>query len=395
MRRLASVLLVEDEAVILQSLQKHFPWQACGVDTVYAATSGVQAMDFFRKHQVDVLITDIQMPGMTGLELARAVQALGRPVSVIFISAYSDVAYLKQAISLRAAEYLLKPIDYNELRRVLLNVLSASRTREQHLESRHMVNTYTDELKLPILSALLLHRTDLQILAAQMELVGLLSPGTDNGCWSVMFSPDAQGYGQQHMEKQARQLWGEALTECYFVTLEKNCCALVMHFLHRPEDEQLRRLERSNGTWTPVVDDLLLLCGMGNEFIHQNMQQGSLGQSSLANTGALYRRITELINQRYMEPGLSASTIAQEMHYTVSYVCSVFKRECDQTIHNYINQVRLDNACRLLKTTHLRVGNIAELTGYENEAYFSRVFKKEIGITPREYRKQAGRGNTP
>ncbi len=392
---MASVLLVEDEIVLLQSLHKRFPWHACGVDEVYVASDGVQAMNAFRRHPVDVLITDIQMPGMTGLELANAVRATGCPVSVILISAYSDVKYLKQAISLNAAEYLFKPIDHAELQRVLRGVLSASRIREQHMESRHMVNTYTDELKVPILNALLMRRTEPQILAAQMELVGLQTPGKDNGYWSVIFSPDAQRFDRQHMENHARQLLGNEVSECYFVPLEKNCSALVLHLPDRPGEAYRHLLEKNSNEWLPLVDELLLLCGMGSEFIRQQGQQTILERSSLANTGALYRRITAYIDRHYMETSLSASTIAQEMHYTVSYVCSVFKREGNQTIHNYINRVRLDNACRLLQTTRLHVGNVAELAGYENEAYFSRVFKKEIGLTPREYRKQAGRGAAP
>ncbi len=394
---MASVILVEDEQMLLQSLRRHFPWEDCGVAEVHTASGGREALDLFRRHGADVLITDIQMPDMNGLALARTVRALDPSVSLVFISAYSDVAYLKEAISLNAAEYLFKPIDHGELRRVLRNVLAAREIKERHIESRHMVNAYTDALKLPVLSSLLMRRADPQALEVQMDLVGLRGEGAGDGCWSVMFSPDAEVFGRQHMENQARQLLGDRLAESFFVTLEGSFCALVLRLTVRPEalGDTLRLPETGDSSWMPVVDSLSRLFGMGSEYIRQQTQQRPEGQSSLANTPALYKRITEYIDGHYMEPDLSASSIAEALHYTVSYVCTAFRREGDQTIHGYINRVRLDQACRLLQTTRMPVRNVSELTGYENEAYFSRVFKKEIGVTPREYRKQAKRGGGP
>ncbi len=400
---MASLLLVEDEQALLRSMRDNMPWHECGIDRVYTASNGMEALELFRRHPTEVVVTDIQMPGMLGIDLARQLQALGHPVSIIFISAYSDALYLKRAISLKATDYLFKPVEFAELKRIILHALRTMEANQHHLESSAMVHTYTDELKIPVLASLLLKRTEADILAAQLELVGLSRTG-EAGCWSVLFSPDAARYGKQHLLHLARRHLDDLVLETFYVDLDQARCALVIHLSARPKAAAVEALDLQAAQWlqgdaeetpaprTPVVDELTLLYGMGSEFIRQQGKESFFHANSLANPSALCQRIVDDIQAHYMDPALSATAIAQAMHYTVSYICSVFKREYQQTIHCYINKVRLDNACRLLETTRLRVGNIAELTGYENEAYFSRVFKKEIGQTPLEYRRKNAHG---
>lgn len=119
------VLLVDDELIDLEGLELLVDWASLGMTIVAALHSGREALRYIEEHALDVLVTDIRMPSVTGLELAR--QALERSpmLKVVFISGYEDFQCARQAIALQAAGYVLKPVDDTELYHVLLSVREA------------------------------------------------------------------------------------------------------------------------------------------------------------------------------------------------------------------------------------------------------------------------------
>lgn len=95
----------------------------------------------------------------------------------------------------------------------------------------------------------------------------------------------------------------------------------------------------------------------------------------------------EFINTHYQSP-LNLNLIAQTMHYSQGYLSKVFLREYHCTPIKYLNQVRFQKACYLLlHNPELTINQIAELTGYEDQGYFSKTFKKNMGLSPLQYRK--------
>lgn len=95
----------------------------------------------------------------------------------------------------------------------------------------------------------------------------------------------------------------------------------------------------------------------------------------------------EFISKHYQKP-LNLNSIAQMMNYSQSYLSKVFLQEYKCTPIKFLNQLRLQKACHLLLyNEELTINQIAELTGYEDQGYFSRTFKKNTGISPLQYRK--------
>lgn len=110
-----TVLLVDDEPVILRSLSDTIMWEQFGVSTLLTASDGVQALELLTRHSVDLLITDIKMPHMDGLTLLKKVRETYPEVHCILLTAYSEFEYAKTAILLGVENYLLKPFHKEEV----------------------------------------------------------------------------------------------------------------------------------------------------------------------------------------------------------------------------------------------------------------------------------------
>ncbi len=115
-----TVVIADDEPYILSGLEKKLSWNDYDMEIVGKARNGVECLDMVRRTRPDLVITDIRMPGITGLELIeKLVKSDHHPV-VVFMSGYSDFEYARKAIDLGALSYLLKPIGQKELRSTIL-----------------------------------------------------------------------------------------------------------------------------------------------------------------------------------------------------------------------------------------------------------------------------------
>lgn len=113
------VLIVDDEELDLKGMQTFIPWDSMGLEIVGAVHSGFDAYEILAREPVDILVTDVHMPSMSGLELAEKALELHERIRIIFVSGYQDFHYVKQALSLRAWDYVLKPMDDAELEQAL------------------------------------------------------------------------------------------------------------------------------------------------------------------------------------------------------------------------------------------------------------------------------------
>ena len=100
----------------------------------------------------------------------------------------------------------------------------------------------------------------------------------------------------------------------------------------------------------------------------------------------LSEKIMQYFNEHYTEP-FSAHTLEKEFFLSYKYMASVFKKEVGQTMQQYHISLRMNEACRLLKSTLMPIGEISEAVGYQDMLYFSRCFHKYVGISPTEYRR--------
>ena len=114
-----TAMVVDDEPLILKGFEKVIPWEEFGIEITDKAESGEQALELLRKKENDILITDIRMQGMSGLELLRTLRELGMHIKTIILSGYDDFQYVKEASQYGIENYLLKPIEESELEKTL------------------------------------------------------------------------------------------------------------------------------------------------------------------------------------------------------------------------------------------------------------------------------------
>lgn len=136
------VLIVDDEELITDGMKLLVDWQALGFRVAGTAADGQSALDFIRRQPVDVLVTDVRMPEMDGLELISRLRGAGGAVKAVILSGYSDFHYAKQAIAFDVADYLLKPVEPEELGRTLAKLKAEldgeQRERVERRETRNL-----------------------------------------------------------------------------------------------------------------------------------------------------------------------------------------------------------------------------------------------------------------
>lgn len=134
------VLLVDDEPFILQGLAVIIDWNGEGFEISGKVSNGLEALDFLRREKIDLVITDIKMPEMTGLELLETVRKENiSDACFVVLSGYSDFEYARKALQNECLDYILKPVEREELIRVLDRVRKTCEDSSQKQENRVMM----------------------------------------------------------------------------------------------------------------------------------------------------------------------------------------------------------------------------------------------------------------
>ena len=128
------VLIVEDEEIIRRGLLCMIDWAGMGCRIVGDAADGREGLALMRTEHPDVVLTDIRMPCMDGIEMAEAARAEGILPQFVFLTSYAEFGYAQQALRLQAADYLLKPVDEAELAALMKRLAAAGAGRETPAE---------------------------------------------------------------------------------------------------------------------------------------------------------------------------------------------------------------------------------------------------------------------
>lgn len=133
------VLLVDDEYMILEGLKRLIEWETLGFQVVGTADNGQEALDFIRQNEVDLVVTDVNMPGKTGIELVEQAQLEGHHFKFVILSGYQEFEFVKAGLKLGAENYLLKPVNKEELMSTVEKVVSdISDAKNQDLSDKFL-----------------------------------------------------------------------------------------------------------------------------------------------------------------------------------------------------------------------------------------------------------------
>jgi two-component system, response regulator YesN len=164
------VLIADDEPLILEGIESIINWEEMGLEIVGKVLDGSEAIKVAERTKVDIIITDIKMPVMDGLELIRTVRDKGLNSKFVILSGYNDFEYVKKAITLGIENYLLKPVNKDEMKSTLINTIEKIENELlQKIHQREDMNV----LKQNLLYRWVTNAISIDELLDKSELVGI------------------------------------------------------------------------------------------------------------------------------------------------------------------------------------------------------------------------------
>ncbi|MFB9276390.1 response regulator transcription factor [Cohnella cellulosilytica] len=141
------ILLVDDHTHLVDSLAIALPWERMGIAAVHKAYSGEEALELLAYHSIDIVVTDIQMNGMSGLELIACINEKRRNLKTVILTGHDEFQYAKEALQNRVSEYLLKPVPNDELELTLRRLIAEiEREGKQLIDQRKLAELFRESL---------------------------------------------------------------------------------------------------------------------------------------------------------------------------------------------------------------------------------------------------------
>ena len=368
------VFLVEDETIIRQGIKNNIDWRSNGFELVGEAGDGAYAYPMILKSQPDILLTDVKMPFMDGLELSRLVKKALPRTKIIVISGYNEFDYAKEAIKIGISDYLLKPVTSASLMDALKKVSDQIFEEQENsrLLERYFIN-YEKYMAFP-------DKSDYS--GVDRKLIrNFLKTGNIEEC-GIFIDEYFEAVGEgNYMSLLLRQYM---TMDIFYCVLEFIKSLNAQELNTQPELTDLKRVTKAIEKADTTMEYLKELFTFALTVRDKN---------SGDRYGLLIREAQEYIAENYGNSDFSLNMIAGYIGVSPSYFSSIFKQGTGQSFIEYLTKVRIDRACELLRCTTLRTSEIGEQVGYNDPHYFSTAFKKIMGQSPKEFKTRVNQEN--
>lgn len=140
-----SILIVDDDYITLDGLKQYLNWEKCGIKEVYTAMSAKKAKEIIENKQIDVLVTDIEMPGDSGIDLLKWINETQKDPVCIFLTSHADFSYAREAVKQKAFLYLLKPTPLEEMEDAIASAMEEAKKRQKNQMIVHSFQEHLSE----------------------------------------------------------------------------------------------------------------------------------------------------------------------------------------------------------------------------------------------------------
>lgn len=127
-----NVLLVDDEIYVVRALQKNINWTACEIDNAFIAFNAAKAREVLQKETVDILVTDIEMPGESGISLAKWIRDQNLHTEIVFLTSHEEFSYAQEAMHVGVIEYVVKPVDFKSFEELIRKTVAKIHEDQEH-----------------------------------------------------------------------------------------------------------------------------------------------------------------------------------------------------------------------------------------------------------------------
>ena len=372
------VLFAEDELLVRLGLQNSIPWSKYKMEVVALAENGLEAYQLFEKLQPDILITDLRMEGMDGLELVKRVRKIDKECAIVVISCLNDFETLRKLIPYNINAYVLKAsISIDEVCGVLEQVkdylISIGRTAEKNESDSEKTE---DKISKYLLGDIGFYEEEELNLLEHLLLFSLEEENKDKINMLAM---------EFIYELVNRQIPGEMLVPLK----DKEFCVFYRN-TEKNMEERIKRINNSIAEFLGVRFKITHSRRKKDENLKEWFDRVYAQQYEInfdENSGkALIQKSIAYMQAHYQE-SLSLTDISHVIGLSVSYFSYLFKQETGKNYIEYLNEIRLISAMRDLRNTDEKIVVVAQKHGFQNLEYFSRYFKKKTGESPARWRK--------
>ena len=391
------LVIVDDEPITRNAL-KNFISQNCPDYTVSGVFSdGRQALDFLLRHPADMVITDIRMPVMDGLALCREIHQRFCNCILIIISGYGDFEYAKKAIHYGVSNYLLKPIDFDEL----LEFLNSSREKIDLVQEE--ADTSLEDTELFFIDLMMGNLHEKEELRRRLSSLRLPS-GLDALPGAVLHLEFSGGrsswkYGRERLSTAVLNTLRMSFTmyDVYLATRTET----HFYFILFGKDGQEVTLQPAR-VQEAVLANLGLSCSADfryrfsglYDFAAHQLPERVLSPLSIsdrekkipAGDDVVIRKAMDYINANYAMD-LTREDVAGAVFLSSAYFSRFFKQKTGMSFSDYLTTVRMQKAIEL-QSTKMKINDIARRVGYQSRNRFFINFRQFTSYTPTEYRRQ-------
>ncbi|WP_088835000.1 response regulator [Paenibacillus tyrfis] len=336
------VVVVEDEPMIRLGLARMVERYGTGGIRVTVLANGEEAAALIRETPPDLVLTDIRMPRMDGLELCRIISETRPSVKTVVISGYGEFAYAQKCLTYGVKEYLLKPVTPGELYSVLDRVLKPAQADAPSISEYEQ---WLDSLEEAIWSA---------------------DPDAAAACWT---------------EGKDRYFEAHALPERMNAAVNDVLRLLVKRLNARdiflfPEPLERRSFRARQEALAFLEEEIFKLSGLLQTYRGGNLKN-------------VWEEAKAYIDE-HLATDISLEEVAGKVGLAPTYFSHLFKKSTNETFVQYRIRKRMEMAKRLLEIPHYKVIDVSMAVGYQSYPHFSILFKKAVGCSPSEYRQSIG-----
>ena len=372
------LLLVDDEKPIREKLINNTDWEKEGYQ-VFAASNGEEALNIIKENGIDILVTDIQMPKLSGMNLIEKAKKNSDYLKVVVISGFAEFEYAQKSIRFGVNDYLLKPFRSKKLLAVV-NKAKEELIKEKNDEKRLAVlrgeiSNYINEHKLNTIYNWLIDDKFFQHQSLIMDRINL------------------NAVLKRGSKEDVLEAVNKIINELKSVDLNKEKLYVVLNNLILESFKIIKELDYGAEDLMEIIDkqrieqinydDLKEIEIVLKEFLLKLHDLISFNPQD--KNAEIINKMKDFIAENYQD-GITLSEMAQRFNLSTGHLSNLFHEETGESFSEYLNMIRLNKAKELLKTTDDKIYQIADQLGFNDAYYFSSWFKKLVGASPTTYR---------
>lgn len=387
------LLIADDEYLVRMGIKETIDWASLDIEVVAEASNGKQGLELARTLKPDLIISDVRMPLMDGLEMAKTLLDENADLAVIIYSGYKDFEYARRALTSEVAAYLLKPIENENMIAKVKETLAKLEEKRNKTKMLNLLEKGTPYFRRQLFFQWVSGAGD-DDLYRRMELVGITHIGRGRIVYATSSGGEEALFDLLEKLKPVLGEYAAEVTADALVAVTSNGDADMLI-------SEVRNLLVGYGKSTDVKYKLCLSRSFGEEltlgeaYAEVKAYAANLPYSAVNSIGVLdgeapvmYKKLVrdalKYIEENYARK-ISIRSVAESLFVSESHLMHEFKESVGKTFNECLTDYRIDKAKELLLTGKYRINEIASEVGYADVKYFGQVFKEMTGMTPGEY----------